>query len=63
MNIKELEATLKPCPWCGERATFTHDDWRMAVGVHCCNLRCGVYPVSEKHGNHELAAKAWNERK
>lgn len=56
--MSELEASLGPCPWCGERLWII--DSRGRFSVDCCAEGCGATgPLRESP---QAAAAAWLDR-
>lgn len=65
MTREEIDANLKPCPFCGGKA-YVHDNY-MASHVKCDNRDCGARTKPVPHEKSELytdelAMKLWNNR-
>jgi hypothetical protein len=61
-EIRELEKTLKPCPWCGEQPTLEilGDGY---YTIYCQNDDCKAAVEVLIKGTPQDAARIWNERK
>ena len=54
---------LKPCPFCGEIPTVTHDAQNCETYViQCANGECACMPVTWWYLTKEEAIEAWNRR-
>jgi hypothetical protein len=53
---------LKPCPWCGEKATIRRNGDDGTVVVGCLTNSCEVAPVTVEFVVDKLAIDAWNDR-
>lgn len=61
------EITLKPCPFCGGKAsfgnrTYSNDPGKIYYFVHCMNWLCHAHVDGIENGydSQEAAARAWN---
>ena len=59
-ELKTYEEQLKPCPFCGRKATFYQDEWGFNL-VSCHNVDCPIEPCSQNK-DIEQAVKDWNKR-
>ena len=65
---KDLQETLKPCPFCGKEPKLAtsycvgHGDMSIGYVVKCTNAKCGVFSHTLVHAKKEDAIKAWNTR-
>ena len=57
---REIEKTLKPCPFCGGRAEIRDTYCYAAFAIHCTKCSAGVGNVGT--GTLEKAVKLWNRR-
>ena len=67
MKIIDLNKGLKPCPFCGSKASDydTGDGWYIACDNCFCNIGYNVDGFGDVYGEFETykeAFKAWNER-
>lgn len=61
-ELKAYEEQLKPCPFCGGKATFHECLGMSAFEAFCSNENCQVTPITDYYTNPEEAIKAWNKR-
>lgn len=59
-QIKIYEEQLKPCPFCGKKATIYQDEWGFNL-ISCHNTDCPIEPCTTKR-DIEQAVKDWNTR-
>ena len=57
------ETTLKPCPFCGEKAELVAEDCVIAY-VRCmvCKARTSMVYITPKYNAEEMAIRRWNWR-
>lgn len=59
-ELKVYEEQLKPCPFCGKKATIYQDEWGFNL-ISCHNTDCSIEPCSHNK-DIEQAVKDWNKR-
>ncbi len=61
MKSEENEE-LKPCPFCGGKATIQGEDY---ANIFCGSNSCGMYLINKAKScrDKKMAIKAWNTRK
>lgn len=59
-ELKAYEEQLKPCPFCGKKATIYQDEWGFNL-ISCHNTDCPIEPCTTKR-DIEQAVKDWNTR-
>ena len=60
-KLEPTRATLRPCPWCGEKPTI--DEWNGTYqAMHECEGPWGVEIKTNLFWTKEGAVAAWNRR-
>ena len=55
-------AELKPCPFCGGKATIEFGNGINKYWICCNNEKCRIQPLTDAHINKGVVVREWNRR-